>query len=103
MPVFTGDYLVRNQPTAIRRALYGAAAAGLVLLPAGAGAAAPGQAKKLSPTEVMHDTSQPLSALVASVPARDYSAYADADGMVSFSNRLSALSKRIFPRRHPAK
>ena len=80
-----------KQLTAIRRALYGAAAAGLVLLPAGALAAAPGQAKKLSPTEVMHDTSQPLSALLASVPARDYSALADADGMVSFSKPFKSV------------
>lgn len=70
--------------TAMRRALFGAAAVGLFLLPAGA-FAAPGQAKKLQPTEVTHDTSQPLSVLIATTPVRDLTAYTDANGFISFS------------------
>jgi len=54
-------------------------------LPAAALAAPPGQAKKLSPTEVTHDTSQPLSVLAATVPARNFDAYKDAEGFISFS------------------
>jgi len=75
---------MRDQNTAIRRALLGAAAAGLFLLPASV-SAAPGQAKKLSPTEVAHDTSQPLGVLAATLPARDFSAFTDANGFISFS------------------
>ncbi|MCB2097929.1 MAG: hypothetical protein KDE05_09870, partial [Parvularculaceae bacterium] len=71
--------------SALRRKLIGAASAGLFLLPAAALAAPPGQAKKLSPTEVTHDTSQPLSVLAATVPARNFDAYKDAEGFISFS------------------
>ena len=45
----------------------------------------PGQAKKLNPTEVTHDTSLPLSVLAATVPARNFDAYKDAEGNISFS------------------
>ncbi len=72
--------------TTLRRALFGAAAASLCLAPVAAGAKTPpGQAKKLNPTEVAHDTSQPLSVLVASVPPRNFDSYKDADGFFSFS------------------
>lgn len=74
-----------EKKNAVRRRLIEAAAASLFLLPAAALAAAPGQAKKLAPREVAHDTSQPLSALIATVPARNFDAYKDADGFISFS------------------
>lgn len=70
--------------SAVRRTLIGAAAVGLFLLPAAA-FAAPGQAKKLSPTQAAHDTSQPLGVLAATLPARDFSAFMDANGFISFS------------------
>ena len=79
-----------TKTTAFRRALFGACAVGLLLSPAAAFAAS-GQAKKLTPTQAAHDTSQPLSALVASIPARDYSALTDADGLVSFSKPFKAV------------
>lgn len=83
----------------VRRVLIGAASIGLLLYPVSAGAAAPGQAKKLNSAEAAHDTSLPLGQIAASVPARNLDALktlVDGEDFIDFeAQREEAIEEFI--------